>query len=196
MPADVVRGNWLPGSCRGRLETGFSLAADAVGKAEPPPGLGVVPIGGKDLRGAAGGAPRGPGKPAAVGRKSRQTVEAVRVSDADRIVPAFRIHDVELEVGKALRIGGEQDVIAGRMEKGRPRHGAQAGDPFWLRTVGVHGEDFRRRAVFRETPPNDLFAVGAEKRAAVVAGGGGQTAPVRAVGVHDVNHYCPVKVQV
>ncbi len=146
----------------------------------------VIPVGEEDLALAVAGAAAGPGQLFAVGRKHRQAVEAVAGGDAHRRMLAGGVDEVQLEVGKAVEVGGEDQVLAAGVEVRRPAHGAQPGDLARLAAVGVHGPDFGNISLGREAAPADALAVGAEKRPAVVAGRIGEALDVRAVGVGNV----------
>ena len=108
------------------------------------------------------------------------------MGDADRLAGTVTIHEIELEIVEAVQVCREDEVFAAGMEKGSPRHGAEAGELFLTGAVDVHGEHLGRHAFAVEAAPADLLAVGAEKRAAIVAISLCQPLHAGPVGVHEI----------
>ena len=149
----------------------------------------VIPVGDVNLRSAPCPATAGPGEFFAIWGKDGQSIEAIRVGHADRVVLACGIDDVELKIGETVEVGGEDQVLATGVEIGCPAHRAELGDRFLVTAVGVHGPYLGDIALWCEAAPADAFAIGAEEGAAIVAGGVGEALHVRAVGIGGVNFH-------
>ena len=97
------------------------------------------------------------------------------------------IDEVELEVGEAVEVRGEDQILATGMEIGGPAHRTELRKRLWIAAIDVHGPDLGHIALRREATPADALAVGAEKRPAVVAGHVGEAFHVRAIGIGRVD---------
>lgn len=108
---------------------------------------------------------------------------------------------VELAAALVLVVGGEDDLLAGRMPVGRPVCLANVRDLLLVAAVGIGDEDlqvaglhealfqqvlvgFRLLALWTGSTPDDLAAIGREKGAAVVSELVGQLLQVGAVDIH------------
>ena len=147
----------------------------------------MVPVGQENLRLPVRRAAGSPGQLCAVGREHWQTVEAVGERHPHRLARAFRIHEEQLEIREAELVRRENQVTPGRMEKGRPGHRPEIGEPPLIGTVKLHREHVRRVAFLGEPPPENALAVGREKRPAIVAGRVGEPPDLRSVGLHQID---------
>ena len=144
----------------------------------------VIPVSEVDLAALPAVAGGRPGEARSVGGGDRQTVEAVRGGDPDRLLLAGDVHHVHLEVAESQLVGGEQDVLEGGVDVRRPAHGTEVRELTLIAPVRVHGPDVRDQSVLRKAPPDDPRPVGEVERAAVVAGNVGQAPLFAAVGAH------------
>ena len=144
----------------------------------------MVPVSEVDLAAFPAVAGGGPGEARSVRGGDRQPVEAVRGGDPHRLLLAGHVHQVHLEVAESQLVRGEQDVLEGGVDIGRPAHGPEVGEPALVAPVRIHRPDVRNQPVLREAPPDDPRPVGEVERAPVVAGHVGQAPLFAAVGAH------------
>ena len=186
--AEVVRGD-LGAGLRQRIGRDLGLARRGGTRLTDPQQSargGIVPVRDEDLGLLVGGAATRPGESSAVRGEHGETVEALAVRDPQRLALPRGIDQIELEVAVAVGVVGEDHIVAGGVEIGRPGHDAEARDAALIAAVRAHGPDLGHMPGGLETPPDDAAAVGAEEGAAVVAQSVRQAPDVSTVGIHDV----------
>ena len=107
----------------------------------------VIPIGNKDLRFFVRCSVRRPSQFFAIWCKDRQAIKSIRGRDPHRRMCSLGIHQIQLEVRKAMHVGTENQIVATWMKIGSPTHRAERRQAFDVGAIEIGRVDFRRCTV-------------------------------------------------
>jgi hypothetical protein len=100
---------------------------------------------------------------------------------------SLRIDDVELEIGKTLTIGGEDQVFLRRVVIGGPSHAKIMGELLNIATIQIHRHDIGIDPFFIKAPPYDSLPIRRKERSSIVPIHMGQPLQATSIGLHQIN---------